>query len=65
MQIASSNLRTNRKESMDTEQVLGGYKEMCRLSWLPIAPSYMSPNVGGVAGSQPMSTAVLGCARFA
>ncbi len=43
----------------------GGYKEMSSVladQW-PIAPSYMSPNAGeggrgGVAGFQPMSTAV-------
>jgi hypothetical protein len=39
-----------------------GVTKRCRLSWLTysITPSYMSPNAGGgVAGSQPMSTAVL------
>ncbi len=37
-----------------------GVAKRCRLSFgWPIAPSYMSPNAGrGVAGSQPMSTAV-------
>jgi hypothetical protein len=36
---------------------LGGYKRDVYLGW-PIGASYMSPNAGGVAGSQPMSTAV-------
>ncbi len=42
--------------------VLAGVTKRCRLYWLTntVAPSYMSPNAGGggVAGSQPMSTAV-------
>ncbi len=36
----------------------GSQRDVVYIGW-PIAPSYMSPNVGGwVAGTQPMSTAV-------
>ncbi len=44
------------------EELRQGVTKRCCLSWLAdIAPSYMSLNAGrggGVAGSQPMSTAV-------
>ncbi len=36
----------------------GGYKEMSSILADQMAPLYMSPNAGGVAESQPMSTAI-------